>query len=448
MPRPCPTLSVTLLTIALGILAAARAAGPAPAAPAQPNILLILADDLGYGDMSAYGCREFATPHLDRLAADGMRFTAGYVAAPICGPSRAGLLTGRHPNRILPFFGNPPPGSKVGLPLELRTMADYLKAAGYRTGALGKWHLGETEAHHPLARGFDEFYGFLAGMHSYLQTDDPRWGPIVRGRQREELKQYLTFALADEACAFLGRERREPFFLYLAFNAPHVPMEAPADYLAKTAHLPDPMRRINAAMVLALDDAVGRVLAALRASGQEGRTMVIFLSDNGAALVKGSAENGGSNAPLRGSKIQVWEGGVRVPFFIAWPGSIAAGGVTPDPVSALDLLPTVLAAAGVTVQPQWQLEGVNLLPWLQGRSGPPPRGPLFWKFRPNQFAIRDGDRKLVRMGEEHGLFNVREDLSESKDLSATSPAVAKELERVWRNWEKGNMSAGTMGKQP
>ncbi len=354
----------------LAILGAALCARALPAASAEtrPDILLIVADDLGYGDLSAQGCRDFKTPHLDAIADGGMRFTAGYVTAPVCGPSRAALLTGHHSCRILPFDGNPPPGSDAGLPLEHRTIADHLKAAGYRTAALGKWHLGETASHHPMSRGFDEFFGFLSGMHDYFSAIDPKWGPLLRGRARAELKDYLTFALADEACAFISRPAPEPFFLYLAFNAPHVPLQAPDEYLAKAAHIGDARRRACAAMVLALDDAVGRVLAALRETGRDRNALVVFLSDNGAALIRGSAENGGSNAPLRGSKAQLWEGGIRVPFLARWPGRIAPGGVTDAPVSALDVVPTLLAAAGAPPPPGPALDGLNLLPWLEGKG--------------------------------------------------------------------------------
>lgn len=433
---------VALVSLALLPLANAAAANVAE----KPNVLLIVADDLGYGDLSAYGCKDFATPHLDALAAAGRRFTSGYVTAPVCGPSRAGLLTGRHQCRFIPYEGNPPPGSSLGLPLELRTIADRLKSAGYRTSALGKWHLGETEQHHPLSRGFDEFYGFLSGMHSYTKTDDPRWGAILRGRQREELKQYLTFALADEACAFIGRAP-QPFFLYLAFNAPHTPLEAPAEYLAKTSHLPDPKRRVNAAMILALDDAVGRVIAALRASGKEETTLVFFLSDNGAALIPGSAENGGSNAPLRGSKAQLWEGGIRIPFFVSWKGHIAPGGVSSEPVSSLDVLPTALASAGVQAEASWQLEGVNLLPWLEGRTEAPQRGPLYWRFGINasQHAIRDGDLKSVRVSKEGGLFDVRQDIGENTDLSAGRESQQQALETAWQRWNKDNVQTKPAG---
>ncbi len=430
-----PTMKKILLLLAcLGTLS-----GTALAA-ARPDILLIVADDLGYGDMSAYGCKEFATPHLDRLAAQGLRFSSGYVAAPVCGPSRAGLLTGRHPSRI-PFHGNPAPGSESGLPLEHKTMADHLKAAGYRTAALGKWHLGETPQHHPMSRGFDEFFGFLSGMHSYFKAEDAAWGPVLRGREKAELKQYLTFALADEACAFIRRQKADPFFLYLAFNAPHVPLEAPDNYLAKTQHLADPRRKICAAMILALDDAIGRVLAALRESGRAENTLVVFLSDNGAALIPGSAENGGSNAPLRGSKAQLWEGGVRVPFCIQWPGHIKAGGVSDTPVSSLDLLPTFLAAAqsGHLAPRDVIFDGVNLLPWLEGKAEPPVREHLFWKFGARQMAIRGAEVKLVQVDADKGLFNLRQDIAETKDITAKRPVLARQLEAAWKKWDAANL---------
>ncbi|MCX6908686.1 MAG: sulfatase-like hydrolase/transferase [Verrucomicrobia bacterium] len=407
----------------------------------KPNILLIVADDLGYGDVSAYGCKDFNTPHLDSIAKAGMRFTSGYVTAPVFGPSRAALMTGRHNCRILPFEGNPSHGSDTGLPLEHKTMADHLKTAGYRTAALGKWHLGETPQHHPMSRGFDEFFGFLSGMHSYFKAEDAAWGPLLRGREKTELKDYLTFALADEACAIIRRPSPAPFFLYLAFNAPHVPLEAPENYLAKTAHLADRKRRLNAAMILAMDDAVGRVLAALRESGRADNTLIVFLSDNGAALIKGSAENGGSNAPLRGSKAQLWEGGIRVPFFVQWPGHIAAGGVSDTPVSSLDLLPTLLAAANSShhASRDESLDGLNLLPWLEGKAEPPTREHFFWKFGANQFAIRGGDMKLVRVGADKGLFNVRQDISETTDRTEARAILARQLEAAWKKWDAGNL---------
>jgi len=425
-----------LIALLLALASALQAADSPIRNP--PNILLIVADDLGYGDVSAYGCKDFATPNLDRLAAQGLRFTSGYVAAPVCGPSRASLLTGRYPTRILPFEGNPAHGSETGLPLEHKTMADHLKAAGYRTACIGKWHLGESPRHHPLSRGFDEFFGFLAGMHTYLKAEDTQWGALLRGREKAELKDYMTFAFADEACAFLRRQSADPFFLYLAFNAPHVPLEAPENYLAKTAHLTDPRRRVCAAMILALDDAVGRVLAALRESGRAENTIVVFMSDNGAALIPGSAENGGSNAPLRGSKAQLWEGGVRVPFCVQWPAHIAPG-VSDAPVSSLDLLPTLLAASGHDAPRDVVFDGLNLLPWLEGKAEPPPREHLFWKFGARQMAVRGGDMKLVHVDVEKGLFNLRQDIAETTDVTAKRPVLARQLEAAWKKWDAGNL---------
>ena len=409
------------------------------AAQGRPNILLILVDDLGYGDVGVQGCKDFATPHMDSIAKAGWRFTNGYVAAPVCGPSRASLLTGRHPCRILPYEGNPPPGSDTGLPLAHKLMSDYLKQSGYRTAALGKWHLGESPRHHPLARGFDEFYGFLAGMHSYLKAEDEKWGPLLRGREKTGLEKYLTFALADEACAFIRRKAPEPYFLYLAFNAPHVPLEAPDDYLAKSKHLADPRRRAFAAMTMALDDAIGRVLATVRESGQEQNTLVVFLSDNGAALIPGSAENGGCNDPLRGSKAQLWEGGIRIPFFMQWTGHFAAGKVEDTPISSLDLLPTLLAVAGTPAPSDAKFDGLNLLPWLAGESAAPARERLYWKFGPLQYAVREGDLKLVRVNAEKGLFNLQQDVGEKNDRTAQRPTLARQLDTDWKKWDADNL---------
>lgn len=411
----------------------------------KPNILLIVGDDIGYGDLSCYGCKDIATPNLDAIAAGGTRFTSGYVMAPVCGPSRAALLTGRYPSQILPYAGNPPHGSDIGLPKEHRLISDYLHETGYRTAAIGKWHLGEQAGFEPQARGFDSFYGFLGGMHDYFSAEDKQWGPIMRGREKGELKDYLTFAFADEASAIIRRRDEKPFFIYLAFNSSHTPLQAPDEYLKKTAHLANPMRQKNMAMTLALDDAVGRVMKSVRESGREENTLVIFVSDNGAALIKGSAENGGSNAPLRGSKIQCWEGGIRVPFFVQWKSRLPEGRVVDDPVCTLDLLPTLLAVCGITAPAGQKMDGLDLLPWLDGKAELPKREPLCWKMYGNNFAIRDGDMKFVHVGDESGLFNVRTDPGEKNDASVKRPILTRQLEAKWKQWDKLSLvrSAGT-----
>jgi len=403
----------------------------------KPNILLIVADDLGYADVGAHGCKDFATPNIDSLAQNGLRFASGYVSSAVCAPSRAGLMTGRYQDRF-GFQGNPKHGVQWGLPVTERTMADRLKTAGYKTAVFGKWHLGEKPEWHPLSRGFDEFFGFLSGMHDYFKTDDPQWGSIMRGRERAELKEYLPFALAKEACGFIERQKEAPFFIYLAFNTPHTPLQAPADYLKKATQITDQRRQTYAAMVMALDDAVGRVLSTLREQGQEENTLIFFLSDNGGPLIAGSAPNGSKNDPLRGGKIQLWEGGIRVPFFIQWKGHLPAGKLVEEPIISLDILPTAVAVAGLETQPEWKLDGLNLLPLLEGKTNHLTRKEFFWKFGDTQFAVRNGDWKLVRVHNDKGLFDLATDISETTDHTAERGPFAKELKTHWDGWESQN----------
>jgi arylsulfatase A-like enzyme len=435
------SLSVILLLLA--------AVTPVPAA-VKPNVLVILADDLGYADLSVQGSREVATPHIDSIAKNGLHCTSGYVSGPYCSPTRAGLLTGRYQQRFGHEF-NPAllsqGGAGQGLTTNEVTLADRLKAAGYATGLVGKWHLGEEDKFHPLNRGFQEFFGFLPGSHSYLQSEDMARGPIYRGRKAVAIDGYLTDVLAREAVAFIERHRKEPFFLYLAFNAVHTPLQATDPLLKKFAQIKDPARRTYLAMTAALDEAVGKVLDKLRMAGLEEQTIVLFLSDNGGPNGKKFAPNSSSNTPLHGGKGDTWEGGIRVPFLVQWKGRLPAGRRYNQPVIQLDIQPTALAAAGVEVRPEWKLDGVNLLPFLTGQKDTPPHEALYWRFG-EQMAIRKGDWKLVRpdlspdtafgkIAQRPMLFNLANDLGEQTDLAATHPEKVQELQTQWQQWNTG-----------
>lgn len=438
------------LVLVAALAAVISALQPAAAWAAQgrkPNIIVILSDDQGYADFGAQGCKDIHTPNLDALAKSGIRCTNGYVSHPYCSPTRAGLMTGRYQQRFGHEF-NPGPATDrtpgVGLPLSETTMADRLRAAGYKTGIVGKWHLGHTEDHfHPLNRGFDEFFGFLDGSHSYLRSGTG-FTAVFRGKQEVQEKEYLTDAFAREGLAFIDQHAKEPFFLYLAFNAVHGPMEASEKYLKRFPHIQDEKRRTHAAMLSALDDSVGQVLAKLRELGLEEDTLIFFISDNGGP----TAVNTSSNVPLRGFKGQTWEGGVRVPFLVHWRGHLPSGKVYDAPVIQLDVLPTALAAIGVPVQPEWKLDGVDLLPYLRGDKIDVPHQVLYWRFG-GSMAIRMGDWKLVKTTGNEGaaatrrakanvegaqLFNLKTDLSETTDLSAQHPERRNELAAAWLRW--------------
>jgi arylsulfatase A-like enzyme len=415
------------------------------ASPRKPNVIVLLADDLGYADLSLHGNKEVATSNIDSLAKDGVRCTSGYVSCPYCSPTRAGLLTGRYQQRFGHEF-NPAllknKGSGQGLPTDELTIADRLRTAGYATALVGKWHQGEEPQFHPQARGFGEFFGFLTGAHSFLETDDPNFGPIQRGRERVELDGYLTDVLAREAVGFIERHRERPFFLYLAFNAVHTPMHAPADAEKPFANIADPTRRTYLAMLAKLDTAVGTVLTKVRELKLEEDTLVFFFSDNGGPTVKFSA-NGSRNTPLRGSKGDTWEGGIRVPFLVRWPGHLPAGKVYDHPVISLDVTATTLAVAGVAPDTNAKLDGVNLVPHLAGQAKAAPHDALFWRFG-SQMAIRRGDWKLVRasLGDKEYvdvpkqalLFNVTEDIGEQRDLATQHPDKVRELQTAWNRW--------------
>jgi arylsulfatase A-like enzyme len=421
-------------------------------AAVPPNILLILSDDQGYADVGVHGCTDFATPHLDSIARNGVRCTNGYVSAPQCAPARVGLLIGRYQQRSGYEFNNDSPGA--GLPVGEITLADRLRAAGYVTALVGKWHLGAEEPFHPLNRGFAEFYGFLGGSHHYIprpaQPAAVVRPSLWRNRQQIEHAKYLTDQLGDEAVAFVARHASRPWFLFLSFNAPHSPLQATPRYLQRVAHIADEKRRTYAAMMTALDDNVGRVLERLRVTGQEERTLVIFLSDNGGPL--GNSWNGSSNAPFRGQKGDIVEGGIRVPFFVQWKGTLPAGKVFDAPVISLDILPTALAAAHVPLPDNPRVDGVNLLPAFRGETPLAPRA-LYWRFNfpQNQVplyksAIREGDWKVVRNADRGDdgrprpattkLIQLADDPAESRDLTTIEPDRAAALQAKWDAWAR------------
>jgi arylsulfatase A-like enzyme len=434
-----------LLTLAAVLFAAL----PLAAADSKPNVLLIVADDLGYADLGFHGCKDIPTPHIDRLASEGVRCTNGYVTGPYCSPTRAGLLTGRYQTRFGHEFnpGGGGGGGNQGLPLTETTLADRLRSAGYATGMVGKWHLGGAERFNPVKRGFDDFFGFLGGAHSYFPAMD-RAAPILRGTSPVEEKEYLTDAFAREAVAFIERNKSRPFFLYLTFNAVHTPMHATEARLGKFASIAEGQRRTYAAMTSAMDDAVGAVLAKLRDANLEQNTLVVFISDNGGPTMRGTTVNGSSNAPLRGSKRTTLEGGIRVPFLARWPGRLPAGKTYDAPVIQLDIFPTVLAAAGVESRPEWKLDGVDLLPHFSGEKPGAPHEALYWRFGA-QMAIRRGDWKLVRYDQNAEgmqgtsparLYNLAADIGESADLATEHPDKVKSLQADWDAWNAGNIA--------
>lgn len=405
-------------------------AGFAPAPAAKPNIILIVADDLGYADLGVQGCKDIPTPNIDSIAAAGVRFTSGYVTCPVCSPTRAGLMTGRYQERFGHEF-NPGPRAMAdadfGLPLTEVTIANRLKSLGYATGMFGKWHLGYKPELNPIKRGFDEFFGFLGGAHSYVNSGGAN--PILRGTAPVDESSYLTEAFTREAVSFIERHPKEPFFVYLPFNAVHAPLEAIEKYLARFGSITNAKRRTFAAMLSALDDGVGRVLAKLRELKIEESTLIFFISDNGGPTQQTSSRND----PLRGYKGQVWEGGIRIPFLIQWKGQLRSGRVYNQPAISLDVLPTAVAAAGGKTDAK--LDGVNLLPFLSGENKTAPHGRLYWRFG-DQSAIRAGDWKMVKMAGSPALFNLAEDIPEKNDLASKQPEKLKELQAAWDSWNE------------
>jgi arylsulfatase A-like enzyme len=447
--RPVIREAITALLLMAGIFVCSA---PAQTPPAHPNIVVILADDLGYGDVSFNGCPDFTTPNIDSLTNNGVRCSNGYVTHPFCSPSRAGLLTGRHQLRF--GYENQPgvdSNPRRGIPAQEVLLPQILKPAGYVCGLVGKWNLGTASSLNPTRRGFDEFFGFLGTESLYYNA------ALLRGTTKITESAYLTDAFTREAVSFIQRHATQPFFLYLAYNAVHKPYNTPPkSYMDRVANIANNSRRIYAAMTLALDDGVGQVLQTLQEQNLLSNTLIFFLSDNGTRQLSFTR-----NYPLRGYKFNVLEGGIHVPFAVQWPGVLPAHLVYDQPVSSLDIVATVAAATGSQLPNDRVYDGLNLIPYLAGNQVPPQRT-LFWRWfglgkdgppcdlvtgatikssggSPDTiWAVRSGSLKLVsergRVGKPPALYNLQADIGETQDLALAQPADVATLKSLYNQW--------------
>ncbi|MDF7824190.1 sulfatase-like hydrolase/transferase [Pontiellaceae bacterium B12227] len=411
----------------------------------QPNIVLLYSDDAGYADFGFNGSRHFKTPRLDELVKSGVKLNQFYMTAAVCGPSRAGLLTGMYQQRFgfeennVPGYmsSNGTVGDDMGLQLGVPTLGNHLQKLGYRTAIFGKWHQGHADRFHPLKRGFDEFVGFRGGARSFYPYPA---GKDVKPENRlewgfgdyREHEGYLTDVLADEACAFLERNKARPFFAYVSFNAVHTPIEAdPQD--AELFPALEGKRRRLAQMTFSMDRAIGRIVDQLEALGLSDNTLLVFTNDNGGPTDASTS----SNWPLSGCKATHLEGGIRVPGIVVWPGRLAEGKEYNQPLSSLDLLPTFVNAAGGDALKIEGLDGVDMLPYLSGENPDRPHQTLYWK-KESRGTIRDGDWKLMRFPDRPAeLYNIEEDPSEQNNLAAQQPERVKALYKKLFAWECG-----------
>lgn len=407
----------------------------------KPNIIVILSDDAGYADFGCYGGKEIPTPNIDALAKNGVRFTNAYVTAAVCAPSRAGLLSGRYQQRF-GFEHNtsskPVNGfqlTDVGLNPSVKTIGNQMQANGYKTIAIGKWHLGEEEKHFPLNRGFDEFYGFIGGHRNFFAYNKQPKRELQLLHNRKAVPEgevyYLTDMFTDKAISFVKENQKNPFFMYLAYNAVHTPINAQQELMQQFAHIQNAERRAYAAMMTSLDRNIGKLVATLKEQKLYENTLIVFLNDNGAAT-----NNAADNGVLRGLKGSKWEGGIRVAYIMQWPAKLSANQVYHPIVSAMDITPTAIAASEGKALKGQVLDGVNLLPYLSNPKKAVPHQDLFWR-RGVAAALRSGDWKLIKTANNPLLlFNLKDDISEQNNLASTYPRKVKQLERKLQNWEQ------------
>lgn len=426
-------LGLRIGSIVLALCSLLAGQGGTTASQRPPNIVLLYADDAGYAD---FGFQEFCaadmkslTPHIDSIASEGVTMTNAYMSGCVCSPSRAGMMTGRYQTRFGHEYNIPPGYMDGGLPLSETFMPKRMQPLGYTTSLVGKWHLGYPAEYHPNKRGFDWFYGCLQGSRSYFPMKRATKHRVIQenGVATEE-GGYTTDRLGDAGVRFINENKEKPFFLFLSFTAPHGPLQAKDEDLAMLAHIEPLKRRKYAGLVKALDDNVGKVLQALQAAGLAGNTLVVFTNDNG-----GQTLTGANNGKLRGRKGSLLEGGIRVPMCMRWPGKIKAGTKIEDPVISLDFLPTFTAIAGGAVDPEWQLDGVNLMPRLTGAVSKLADRTLFWR-QGKERAVRMGSHKMyvadLPGGAAHEVFDLSQDVGESEPLVDADADVVAALEKA------------------
>lgn len=456
-----------------------------------PNIIILLADDLGKSEVSAYGENHVLTPNIDKIGEEGVIFNQAYVTAPTCAPSRCGIMTGRVQNRfgfetqVMEFYptniieylsgkyfvntgdfiveAKPQfPAEwqviKQGVPPTEITLAERLKAMGYNTGIVGKWHLGVSKHNLPLNRGFDYQYGFYGA--SSLYTPERNWSHVMNYEHQsfstqyqwnmgrygeaaimdngEEIREekYITWAFRDKAMEFIETNKEEPFFLYCAFSAPHIPFQAPVEYYCKYGHVADENKRVYYAMISALDDAIGEIHQKIKDLGLEENTIIYLLSDNGGASYTGATDN----YPLKGGKLTQFEGGINVPFMMKWKGKIPAGTRYENPVSSTDIFVTSVLNSGGSLPTDRDYDGVDLMPFITGINKEKPHQQLFWRAE-HIWAIRDGDYKLILSTRDGWaeLYNIKTDKSEKYNLKEQMPDLYKELYETHKKWQDTNL---------
>ena len=464
-----------------------------------PNILLIVCDDLGKYEVSAYGAKHIQTPNIDQLGNEGVIFQEAYVTSPICAPSRASILTGRiqnrfgfetqivdyYPSNMLEYYGakffvdmesweltSKPeyPSSedhmKQGIPPSEINIAELLKNYGYKTGIIGKWHSGYSFDHLPLQRGFDYQYGFYGAFSLYTPEKEVQgirnfehdhfgikhqWdkgrsehGAIYAQGEKIIEEQYLTFAIRDRAIEFIkqNKENEQPFFLYLPFSAPHVPFQAPEEYYHRFSHVEDENKRVYFAMIAALDDAIGDIHNSLKKNGLEENTLIIFISDNGGATYTKATENG----PLKGGKTTQFEGGINIPFMMKWSGKINQETIYPEPVVSTDIFTTIAAAVGAQLPNDRIYDGVDLVSFVNNENTHPPHHELFWR-ADHIWAMRKGDHKLI-MSSRDGwkeLYDLKNDKSETHNLIKEKPELFQDMYNRHLEWQKASFQIVRFG---